>query len=142
LNAFYEELRASTLFNRTNANTTQPIPIPKGPPPTITNNRTLGMMSNTTPRGNAVIPSNSSVRSNSSMRSNNSLQFPISPFGETLEENPVEQTLEENPVEQTLNNPVGQLGGKPKSKSKSSSKKPKAKKPKTKTKAKKAPKKK
>jgi len=113
LNAFYEGLSASTLFN---ANTTQPIPIPEGNRQTITNNRTLGIMPNNTPRGNA----NAVMPSNSSMLSNNSLQFPMSPVG------------------QPANNTPSSYGGKPKSKS--SSKKPKAKKPKTK--AKKAPKRK
>ena len=110
LNAFYEGLSASTLFN---ANITQPIPIPEGNPQTVTNNRTLGIMPNNTPRGNAnaVMPSNSSVRSN------NSLQFPMSPVGQPAN-----------------NTPSSLFGGKPKPKSKSSSKKPKAKKPKTKAK--------
>ena len=106
LNAFYEGLSASTLFN---PNTTQPIPIPEGNRQTITNNRTLGIMPNNTPRGNA----NAVMRSNGSMPSNNSLQFPMSPVG------------------QPANN-TQSYGGKPKSKS--SSKNPKAKKSKTKAK--------
>jgi hypothetical protein len=108
---------------------TEPITIPEGTPQTVTNNRTLGIMPNNTPRDNAVMPNNTPrgnavMPSNSSMLSNNSLQFPMSPVGKPANNTPSSSSL----------------GGKPKSKSKSSSKKPKAKKPKTK--AKKAPKKK